>query len=168
MIVSRFQGRWTKNAGGPITLNEALEFAKRRGVALPDDVEWFVAEHEGFTIREAKLENEDARYFRFDIDYLNIDAEVKWNRLTTRNGTIPVFLRSEVLESEEHALYVIAHEVFELTELKIEFPRRGGSMTYRAIAFLIEPELDGAIHENAVRRGDELVRRLREERGIET
>jgi hypothetical protein len=127
-----------------------------------------VAEHEGLTLREANLEQADASYYRIPLGVHNLNAPVEWNDLVTGRGTISVFLRSEVLESDEYTLYVFSHEVFELRELEAEFQRRGGAMTYRELAYLIEPALGGAIHQSAVRHGDELVQRLREERGLET
>jgi hypothetical protein len=173
---SRYQGKWTKNASGPLSLEEALAFVRSLGVEILDEIHWFVAEHEGLTLRAAGLEGEDengpthadARYFRISIDSTNVDASTSWERLRTGLGKISVCLRAEVLESDEHCLYVFSHESHELTKLKEQFDQRNGWMTYREMALLIEPRLGGAIHEEAVRFGDELVRQLRTERGIES
>ena len=167
MKVSRYQGRWTKNPTGRLSLAEALDFVKSRGGDVLDDVLWLVAEHEGWTLREAGLEDADARYFRFPLDDNDRDSPIKWEKLLNDQGKVPVFLRAEVLESDEHLLYVISHEFFELAELKRVFEERSGWMTYEALAHLIEPRLGGAIHEAAVSRSDDLVHRLREERGVE-
>ena len=158
--VSRYQGRWTKRRNGRLSLDDALTLTASRGVLIPENVRWVVAEDEGLTPREAGLEwddehgrvcGADASYFRIRVDVHNLGARVKWDQLKTALETITIALRAEVLESEEHAIYVISHELFELGELKIVFEERGGSMTYRELADLIEPALGGAIHENAVR-----------------
>jgi hypothetical protein len=138
----------------------------------PDDVEWFVAEHEGFSLREAGLERADAdgveqadaQYFSFTLSFNNKDDLLQWDELRNPGGKIPVFLRAEVLQSEEHALYVISHELFELGELRRLFA--SGPMTYERLAHLIEPKLGGPVHRDAVEHGDSLVGRLRRERGI--
>jgi hypothetical protein len=147
-------------------LQEALSLVRSRGVEIRDEIRWLVAEHEGLTLREAGLEDADAIYFRIDLVLLAQSQFVEWEELTI-GGKIPIFLREEVLESEEHTPYVFSHEFFELSELKKQFDEAGGRMTYRRLAYLIEPTLGGAIHENAVQYGDDLVQQLREERGLE-
>jgi hypothetical protein len=148
-------------------LQDALSFVRSRGVEVPGEIRWFVAEQEGLSFREAGLENADAMYYRTDLSAIAQSQFVSWESLTT-GGKINVFLRAEVLESEEHTLYVFSHELFELAELKKHFEAVGGEMTYRQLAYLIEPSLGGAIHENAVRHGDGLVKQVRIERGLES
>ncbi len=148
---------------------------KSRGVDLPDDVEWYVAEHQGLSLREAGLEwvdengagGADALYYRMRLTPHNIDDPIQWEEFVTASGIIPVVLRGEVLCREDHTLYVMAHELFELHALRLVIESRGGTITRRDLAFLIEPRLGGTIHVDAVRHADELVRQYRTERGLE-
>ena len=77
-----------------------------------------------------------------------------------------MFLRREVLRSDEHCLYALAHEIFEIRELKKVFLQNEGALTFRRLCNLIDPRFNGAIHEAAVLHGDALVESLRKERGI--
>jgi hypothetical protein len=125
------------------------------------------------SLREAGLERSgpggveqaDAQYFGFTLSAKNKRDPLQWEELKAGAGKIPVFLRAEVLRSEEHALYVISHELFELGELRRLFA--SGPMTYERLAYLIEPKLGGLIHRDAVEYGDSLVGALRRERGVE-
>ena len=91
---------------------------------------------------------------------------MNWNELLTKRGQITVFLRREILRSDEHCLYMFAHEIFEIRELKSVFLQNRGALTFRRLCNLIDPQFNGAIHEAAVLHGDALVERLRKERGI--
>ena len=172
MKVSRYQGRWSKTPAGPLSLDEALAFVRGRGVHVPDDILWLVAEHEGLTLRETGLEREDAdgldnadvRYFGYSLNAKNQDEPIQWEAMVNAEGKGPVFLRAEVLESEAHTLYVLSHEIFGLVELKRLFKR--GVMTYLRLARLIDPRFGGLIHRDAVEYADALVGQLRSERGI--
>ena len=73
---------------------------------------------------------------------------------------------AEVLESEDHVLYVFAHEIFEIQQLKKILLQTGGSLSFRRLNYLIDPENDGAIHADAVRYADALVEKLRSERNV--
>ncbi len=141
---------------------------------VPDEYAWFVAEDWFSSLREAVLERHDefgtwgadAVYFRNRLALHNVHDAIQWERLQTTSGKISIFVRREVLKSEDHTLYVFSHELHELRELRSEFEGRGGSMLVRAFAELIEPRLGGPIHTEAVRFADELVRRFRVERGF--
>ena len=140
---------------------------KSRGIDLPDDVEWYVAEDEGMTVREAglKLRERDAIYFRRQLLPSNASTPVEWEELKS-SGKVSIFLGGR-LESEDHVLYVLAHEVFEITQLRTAFEERGGTMTLENLAYLIEPSLRGVIHEDAVRYADAFVQTYRAEKGFE-
>jgi hypothetical protein len=175
MKASRHEGRWTRNPDGPLSLAEALGFVRSCGVRTPRSIHWYVAEHEGLTLREAGLEWEDdtglrtadAIYFRGRLGVENAFTPITWETFEIKRGRVSVCVRAEVLRSLDHILFVFSHEIFELRELKSEFRRRGGSMPNRSLAHLIDPRLDGAIHERAVQYSDELVRQFRQERGLD-
>ena len=174
VTTSRYQGLWIPRPSGPFLLEEALAFVASRGVDVSDEFQWFVAEAEGLTLREAGLEwqegngagSADAIYFRMRLDPYNARTRIQWKALRTESGTTSIFLREEVLASADHTLYVVSHELFELRALRLVFEQRGDAMTLRELADLIEPQLGGPIHQDAVRHSDELVRRFRVEGGF--
>jgi hypothetical protein len=176
LSASRYEGRWNRRTEGPLTLREALAFVRSRGVRVPRETQWRVAKHDGLTLREVGLEWNDERgrggadaiYFRANPGTFYPHALVRWNRLQTLRGTIPIFVRAEVLRSEDHTLYVLSHELFELRELKSVFQKRGGSMTFRELADLVNPDIGGPIHQAAVQQADLLVQRFRAERGFDS
>jgi hypothetical protein len=135
-----------------------------------------VAEHEGLKLRQAGLEWDDGRgrggadasYFRAEPGTFDPHALVRWDRLQTLRGTIPIVVRAEVLRSEDHTLYVLSHELFELRELKSEFKGRGGAMTFRERADLVNSDFGGPIHQAAVMQADLLVQHFRAERGFDS
>ncbi len=133
---------------------------------IPRYLLWFIPQDQGLTLEESGLANADAIYFRTDQAPQNVEFPIYWNELLTKRGQIPVFLRREVLQSDEHCLYVFAHEVFEIRELKNIFLKSGGALSFRRLCNLIEPRFNGAIHEAAVLHADTLVETLRKERGV--
>ena len=137
-------------------------FVRSRDVQVPRYLLWRVAEHEGLTLEECGLARADAVYYRIDQPVINADDQIEWSDLE-RNGKVPVWLRAEVLESEDHVLYVFAHEIFEIQQLKKILLQTRGSLSFRRLNYLVDPENDGAINADAVRYGDALVEKLRRE-----
>ncbi len=166
MVIPKFQGQWVPRPDGALSLKEAKAFVRSRGVVIPRYLFWFVPEDEGLTLEESGLADADAMYYRIDQAPQNAGFPVYWNELLTNRGQITVFLRREVLRSDEHCLYVLSHEIFEIRELKRVFLQNGGALTFRRLCNLIDPQFHGAIHEAAVLHGDALVENLRKERGI--
>ncbi len=163
MATSRFQGRWVPRSGGAFSIEEALEFVRSRGVKIPRYIAWYVAEHEGLTLEECGLASADAMYYRSDQTGATADFLIRWDDLTIR-GRVPVWIREEVLRSEDHSLYVCSHEVFEIRQLKRAIAHAGGSISLRRLCSLIDPAYNGAIHHDAVRYSDRLVEKFRRER----
>jgi hypothetical protein len=163
---SRFQGHWVQHSGGPLSLKQARAFVRSRGVVIPKYLTLYLPEEYGLTLSESGLADADAIYYRIDQTPENADILVYWEQLLTARKQLPVALRKEVLRSDEHCLYVFSHEIFEITRLKKVFSESGGAFTFRRLGFLIDPGLNGAIHEDAVRHGDALVEELRKERGM--
>jgi hypothetical protein len=156
---SRYQGLWRKRPTGPLTLKQALAFVRSRGVTVPRYLLWCVAEHEGLSLQECGLAGADATYYRTDEQVTNADFRIDWSDLE-RKGRIPVWIRAEVLESEDHVLYVFSHEIYEIKQLKRVFLQNKGSLSLRRLSYLIDPENDGAIHADAVNYSDDLVEKL--------
>jgi hypothetical protein len=165
LTVSAYHGRWIPNAGRPLTIKKALQFLRSRSIVIPSHIRWGVGRLQEGEYRDGGLLKADAYYFRSDVGLYNVDSLIAWEDFTVR-GKVPVIVREEVLRSDEHALYVFSHEIFEIQELKRVVDLSGGAISLRRLAQLIDPVLDGSIHKEAVRYGDSLVRKLREERGI--
>jgi len=108
-----------------LSLKEAKAFVRSRGVVIPRYLFWFVPEDEGLTLEESGLADADATYYRIDQAPPNVGFPVYWNELYTNRSQITVFLRREVLRSDEHCLYVLADEIFEIRELKRVFLKKG-------------------------------------------
>jgi hypothetical protein len=151
--------------GGPLTLDQALDLVRSRGVRVPNYLSWVVAEEEGVAPEDCGLANADAMYYRIDQSPLNADFPVTWGDFTVR-GKVPVWLRREVLRSEDHSLYVFSHEIFEIRQLKKVIADSGGGSTLRRLCYLIDPAHNGATHLDAIRSSDALVDKLRKEWGI--
>jgi hypothetical protein len=141
-----------------------LQFVKSRNVRVPKYLLWKVAEHENLAPEGCGLATADATYFRTDQLIANAGLSIVWSTLEN-HGKVPVWIRAEVLESDEHTLFVFSHEVYEIKELKKTFRANGGRLTLRRLNALISPDSNGAIHNNAVRYADSLVGILRREQG---
>ncbi len=90
MGTSRFQGCWVIRRGGPLTIDEARNLVRSRGVKIPKYLSWYVAEHEGMALEDCGL--------------ANADFPNGWDGLTVQ-GRVPVWIREEALQSEDHSLY---------------------------------------------------------------
>ena len=71
----------------------------------------------------------------------------------------------EVMQNDERFLHVIAHEVFELAELKRLFDENGGKMSAEKVYGLVEPMTNNKnIHWCAWEYADDFIERLRGEK----
>jgi hypothetical protein len=165
--VSRYDGRWIKNLDGPLDLIRAKQLLRSRGVRVPGYLKWRIGKRTEGVYVEAGLKGADAFYFRSMVSFGILDVPVSWGDLLAR-GRMPVVVREDVLDSDEHTLYVFAHEIHEIEALRRSFEEEGGGLSLRKIINLIDPEHDGVLHEEAVRYADNLVSNLRRERGLES
>lgn len=91
-----------QRAAGPLTVAEAVSFARAHGIRIEDDVRFVVAD-------SLLREGEDAAYGAF-----KSTSSYQWNDLLVQ-GTIVVKVRGTVLQSEEAILCVFAHEMHEVS-----------------------------------------------------
>jgi hypothetical protein len=158
------------NPGGPRTLGEAVELARRHGVAIGDDV----------LIRlDSSLGSADfARYGKDSL--LRPGARVGWGDLVDRinppaTGIRPTYwtqepieetgyfirirLRPDVLTSDEAIVAVLAHEMHEIDYLRHAL-EGGQTLSGPAFRALVNPD-SGTLHLEAWRIALELLARMR-------
>jgi hypothetical protein len=164
--VSRYDGLWANNPEGPLDLKRAKQLLRSRGVRIPGYLKWRIGKRKEGVYVEEGLKGADAFYFRSRVSFGILDVPLSWGDLHAR-GRVPVVVREDVLLSDEHTLYVFAHEIHEIEALRRCFEQAGGGLTLRKIVDLIDPEHDGVLHAEAVRYADNLVSDFRRERGLE-
>ncbi|HEX3999475.1 MAG TPA: hypothetical protein VHX65_13065 [Pirellulales bacterium] len=79
-------------------------------------------------------------------------------------GAVIVNVADKVVQNDERFLHVVAHEVFEIAELKRLFDACGGAMSAGKVCELIEPTTEAKnIHWQSRERADTLIEALRRE-----
>ncbi len=144
---------YAPNAAGPRTIGEAVAHARSLGVEIPDDIQFFA--------REGMVpEGADATYLT--PGRVPPDKVYTWESFYNRFEKIPVKVRPEVLASDEHAVAVISHEMFELNNLRRLFSESpSGQMTATELGGNINPGIPGNLHDRAWDFADQMVKRLR-------
>lgn len=140
---------WAPTGKGPRDDAEAVALAKRWGVVIPEDIA-----------------------FHFRDDMVPPDAYAIYNTfLSTRNyrwsdfyakERINVKVRRSVLESDEAIVAVIAHEMFEINELRRLFEHRQ-IISGTEIIRMVRTGVPGNLHDRAWDAADEIVRAMRRE-----
>src|SRR5438132_11466233 len=103
--------QWQPNPGGQTrTVEEAKAIAKKHGVPIPEDVDFFEDElnelHEQFIARGPRVDKPAG-------------SIVYWEDLVhDRTGKVPFRLWPGILSSDDAIVAVIAHEMFELEMLR--------------------------------------------------
>jgi hypothetical protein len=144
---------WKPNEHGAArTIDEALQIARSHGVAIPDDVVFFVDE-DGALDRETTARGPKVTKGQGE--------PVRWSDFLNRFGQVPFVIRPDVLESDEAIVAVIAHEMYELSCLRPMLVRGTFPIEY----FLAEttPGNPGNLHDKAWDVADRLVAKMRGE-----
>jgi hypothetical protein len=147
--------QWLPNPKGEIrTVGEADAIAKKHGVPVPEDMEFFANEL-------AELhKNRTACGPRVDKPAGSI---VYWADLVhDSTGKVPFRLWPGILISDEAIVAVMAHEMFELEMLRPLLA--GGKTTIDEFIAHTCPGNPGNPHDKAWGRADELVERMRNEK----
>jgi hypothetical protein len=144
--------KWQPNPGVETrTIEEAKAIAKRHGVPIPEDVDFFADE-----LGELD-ENWTACGPRVDKP---VGSIVDWTDLVhDRTGKVPFRVWPGILNSDEAIVAVFAHEMFELERLRPIFEE--GTTTIEAFIAQTRPGSPGNLHDQAWDRADELVERMR-------
>jgi hypothetical protein len=142
---------WRPNEAGRRSVEDAVAFAKSRGVVIEHDIK--VVARDGIL-----RPDEDAAYAGF-----RSTKSYGWEELLIQ-GKLVVKLRPAVLDSDEAILDVLGHEMHEINALRAMFAERGRISGEELIA-LTEAGRPGNLHDQAWDAGGELVDRLRERGG---
>lgn len=145
---------WKPNVDGPRTLESALDFVRQRGVDIPDEVEFRIVEEADLPLHEF------ARYCQVQ----SSAGRVSLKSITNKYGKVMVRMKRSVLESDEAILAILGHEMHEVSALLEIFEHRP-TIEGRELAMLISPQYGGTLHLEAWDIADQLVRKLREEKG---
>lgn len=144
---------WKTNTDGPRTVEQAVEIARSWGVVLPEDVE-LVLDEWGL-IAEPEI---DARYFRWRGELTDV---IPWSAFYARSGRITLLLKKHVLESDEAIIAVLAHEIYELNNLRALFAAGNGTMVAQRLFQLVEAGIPRNLHDQAWDIADRLVDKMR-------
>jgi hypothetical protein len=144
--------QWRENPEGQRrTIQEAIEIARKHGVVIPDDVGLYMI---------------GVKHFAPDTYALGprVDKEagekVLWSDLVhDRTGKVPFRFRRDIFTSDEAIVAVIAHEVYELSELRPLL--LAGELSIEDYIAQTEPGRPGNLHDQAWDVAGELVRRMR-------
>jgi hypothetical protein len=156
--------RWKKNKGGlKRTMEEALAIARRNGVEVPDDVEFFEAD-------PGEMKGSLRGYFagqRFETARgpemkVRLDGRIHWEDHYNREGKIPFQVHPEVLTSDEAIVAVFRHETFELSLVREVFAQStDGTMNQADYGIQTSVGRPGNFHDLAWDEADEIVFRMR-------
>jgi hypothetical protein len=117
--------RWKRYKGGlKRTIDEALAMAKRHGVEVPEDVEFFEAE-------PGELEGSLKGFFagqRFETARgprvtEHEDGRIDWRNHDNKDRKVPFRIHPDVLTSDEAIIAVFPHERHDLSLLREVFLR---------------------------------------------
>ncbi len=148
---------WARNANGLVrTADEALALAKSRGVNIGEDVQLLVDDELGM-IKDIEGHVTHASYF--DPGRVFPNKMFTWNDLAP-GGRVRIWIRPEILGSDEAITAVLAHEFHEINALRQIFKERG-SMSAAQLREFIDPRAGGFLHEEAWDVSNELLRAMR-------
>jgi hypothetical protein len=156
--------RWKKNKGGlKRSIEEALAIARRNGVEVPEDVEFFEAEPE-------ELEGSLKGFFagrRFETARgprvkEHEDGRIYWQDHYNKDGNAPFRIHPDVLTSDEAIVAVFQHEMHELSLLREVFSQsRTDSMNGTDYGLQTTAGRPANFHDLAWDEADKIIRRMR-------
>jgi HK97 family phage portal protein len=147
--------KWRPNPNGETrTIEEAVEIARRNGVRIPKDAEFFIDDRNELDHRTTARGPEVSA---------SSGERVAWSDLVhPLTGKVPFRIRPDILKSDEAIVAVIAHESHELRECKKMMRKRGAISIEEFIANHASDNF-GNFHQQAWDVADALVRRMRGE-----
>jgi hypothetical protein len=147
--------QWQPNPGGQIrTVDEAKDIARKHGVPIPDDVEFFADELDELNASRTACGPRIDKPAGSFIDWVDLVHD--------RTGKVPFRFWPDILKSDEAIVAVFAHEMFELEKLRPLLEE--GTITIEDFIAHTRPDNPGNLHAQAWDRADELVQRMRIER----
>jgi hypothetical protein len=156
--------RWKKNKGGlKRTIEEAVAIAKRHGVEIPEDVEFFEAEPgelegslKGFLAGQRFETARGPRVTEHE------DGRIYWRDHYNKDRKVPFRIHPDVLTSDEAIIGVLQHEMHELSLLREVFMRsKTRSMSGTDYALQTAEGRPANFHEQAWDEADKIILRMR-------
>ena len=149
------------------SLEGLLTWAAQQGLSVPSYIRIIpVEEDEAFQLRK-NGERVDAKYFEAkDVpegESIYWDHSNALRSVVSRDfGGVVVNISQAIMGSDERFLHVVAHEVFEIEDLKAIFDERGGEMPVARFYELTEPLTTAKnLHWFAWEKADTLIERIR-------
>jgi hypothetical protein len=156
--------RWKKNKGGQKrTIEEAVEIAKKNGVEIPEDVEFFEADPGDLkgSLR-GLLSGQRFETARGPDARPRSDGRIYLRDHYNKDGRIPFRIHSDILTSDEAIVAVFQHEMYELSLIREVFIESGeGSMSWADYGIQTSVGRPGNFHDLAWDEADKIVRRMR-------
>lgn len=145
--------QWRPNPGGLLrTIEEAITIARRYGVRIPDDVDFFIDE---FGYLDANTTARGPRVLPRPPE-----SPVKWSDLVHgRTGRVPFLIRPDIMGSDEAIVAVFAHEMHELEALRPILQE--GRTSIADYIRHTSPGIPGNLHDEAWDVADAFVERMR-------
>jgi hypothetical protein len=146
--------QWQPNADGvKRTIDEALAIAAQY-VAIPDDVEFF---------EDIEGDLDETITARGPAVTKYPGQDVRWSDLVhEQTFVVPFLIRSDILESDEAIIAVIAHEMYELERLREIFAAEG-RMFLEHFYGHTRPGNPGNLHDEAWDFADSVIEQYRKE-----
>lgn len=141
---------WRPNPDGAIrTVEQAVEIARRFGVRIPEDVDFFVDE---FGDLDADTTARTSRVTK------PAGSIVRRSDLVHRTGKVPFRVRQDIFASDEAIVAVLSHEMYELENLR---PILLEGTPVEEFIGLTCPGNPGNLHDRAWDVADAMVERMR-------
>jgi hypothetical protein len=156
--------RWKRNKGGlKRTIDEAVALARRHGVKVPEDVEFFEAEPgelegrlKGFLAGQRFETARGPRVTEHE------DGRIYWRNHYNKNRKVPFRIHPDVLTSDEAIIAVFQHETHELSLLREVFMRsKTASMNGNDYGLQTAEGRPANFHDLAWDEADKIIRQMR-------
>jgi len=135
------------------TIEEAVEIAKKWGVVVPDDVAFILDVDGEFLDELTTARGPDISRFPGGL--------VGWRDFVhDRTGKVPLFVRRDIMESDEAIVAVFTHELYELAALR-KILARGRTITLEEFVGYCAPDNPANLHDEAWDAADRAVLRMR-------
>lgn len=133
-------------------MEEAVEIAKRWGVRVPDDVEFYLDEDDELdattTARGSRITKPEG-------------GLVHWSDFVhDLTGRIPFVVRRDIMASDEAIVAVFTHEIYEIEALR-RMLTGGRTITIEELGGYVVADNPGNLHDEAWAAADAAVLRMR-------
>lgn len=144
---------WIPNSGDqPRSIEEAIEIAKKWGVTIPNDVDFFLDEDDEL---DEKTTARGSRITKVE------GGLVRWSDFVhDLTGRIPFVIRRDIMKSDEAIVAVISHEIHEIESLR-QILAAGRAITIEELGAYVAADNPGNLHDQAWSIADAAVLRMR-------